>query len=520
MPDVDALVIGAGHNGLSAANILAREGMDVLVLEKTNFPGGMAASKELFPGYKHSVGAWALFVLHDQLIELMKLKEHGLELFTPPTSYCTFGSEGDAPFIFYSDEERMAEHILKDHGPQAIESLMEMYAYFDKFREIMDAERIKAPSTPEALIAAAPDQETREILGQLFTGSAVDVIRRFFPDPDQSRVIQGSLAAMAIDGTHLGPYSPGGALSMGYHYTAGSGAAEFRMAKGGIGAISHALVSSLESHGGEIQYKAVVKRFIVEEGRVVGVELRNGETITADVVLSSLDANTTFLKMVGEEHLPDTFVHQVKDIEYKNGYIQIHLTLSEAPVYEGRMGFTNEDDVRWLMAYIESPEQLAQCWEEYRRGEIPQNPVSYFYTPSLVDPSLAPPGKHTGTFFAHYFPYDIPAGKHNEYKQIMADRVIDQMAKHAPNLRDSIDDMVIMTHQYFEKTFGITDGDFSHGLIHPGQMFTGRPVNGWSDYATPLDGLYMCGAACHPGPGVTCAPGHNAAQKVLADRGA
>jgi phytoene dehydrogenase-like protein len=195
------------------------------------------------------------------------------------------------------------------------------------------------------------------------------------------------------------------------------------------------------------------------------VELRNGDLITSKVVLSSLDARTTFLGLVGEEYLPSPFVHAIKEIQYENGYVQIHLTLKEMPEYTGDLAFVNENDIRWLMAYIPSPDHLARCWEQYRRGQVPEDPV---------DPSLAPEGRYTCTFFSHYFPYAIPQKSHNELKKLMADRMIDQMAKHAPNLRDAIVDEVILTHQYFEKTFGISGGDFCHGLLHPGQMWDRR----------------------------------------------
>ena len=148
---------------------------------------------------------------------------------------------------------------------------------------------------------------------------------------------------------------------------------------------------------------------------------------------------------------------------------------------------------------------------------VAENPLSYCYIPSMVDPSLAPEGCHSATFFAHYFPYNIPQARHNELKEVMADRVIHQVAKYSPNFEKSITDRAVLTHQYFERKFNITGGDFAHGLMHPGQMWDKRPVPGYSDYRTPIDGLYMCGASCHPGPGVTGIPGYNGANRVLED---
>jgi phytoene dehydrogenase-like protein len=514
MADYDAIIVGAGHNGLAAASVLAKNGLRVVCLEKTNWPGGMAATKELFKGYKHSVGAWALLVFRQEMMKLLELEKYGLELLVPRTHYCVFGSPDDAPFIAYSDPAEQLEHLMKHHGADAVQGLAGLVEYLRVFKGALDAELLKAPESYEAVIAGAEQAKDREILAGVQRDSAMDVIRRFFPDPARHRHIQGSLSASAIDGTHMGPYTPGSALSLAYHYTMGD-EYTFRMPKGGIGAISHALVSALEAHGGEVQYKTQVKRFLIEDGKAVGVELRNGEMITAKVVLSSLDARTTFVGLVGEDQLPSSFVNDVKEIRYENGYVQIHLTMKEMPEFTGDLAFTNENDIRWLMAYIPSPDHLEKCWNQYRRGQVPDDPTSYMYMPSVLDPSLAPAGHYTCTFFSHYFPYSISKGKHNELKQVMADRVIDQMAKRAPNFRDAIVDQVVLTHQYFEKTFGITGGDFCHGLLHPGQMWDRRPVAGWSNYRTPVENLFMCGAACHPGPGVTGVPGYNGAQEVL-----
>ena len=242
-----------------------------------------------------------------------------------------------------------------------------------------------------------------------------------------------------------------------------------------------------------------------------------GEKIKAKTVLSSLDAKRTFTDLGREAKLPEEFLKSVNNIKYQNGYIQIHLTLSELPEFTGHLAFTNTDNIRWLMAYIRSPEHLEQCWQEYSRGEVPSDPVSYCVIPSVMDPTLAEGPGYTCTIFSHYFPYDIPEGKHNEYRDIMAERCIEKIAKYAPNFRDSIMDKITLTHKYFEKTFGITGGDFTHGLIHPSQWWDKRPIEGWSDYRTPLKNLYMCGASTHPGPGVTCIPGYNAANEVLKD---
>jgi len=514
--DFDAIVVGAGHNGLTAATVLAKNGLSVLCVEKNNWPGGMAATKELFDGFKHNVGAWGMLVFRDEMLKRLELEKYGLKLYRPRSSYCTFGAPEDVPFVGYTDTAEITEHLMKDHGPDALEGLAGLYNFLQKFKAVVDRDLFMEPRPLDKLIAEAPDDETRSILLKIFQGSAIDILRQFFPDPKKHRIIQASLCASAIDGTHKGPFTPGSGLSLAYHYTMGD-AYDFRTPKGGIGAFSQALVRAFEDRGGKIRYGAPVKRLLIEKGTIAGVQLRNGEKISAKVVLSNIDAYATFLGLVGEEHLPSDFVHAVKEIEYKNGYIQVHMTLKEMPEFTGHVAFANENNIRWIMAYIPSPEYLSRCWEQYRQGQVPDDPVAYCGFPSVLDPSLAPAGYYTCTLFSQYFPYDTPPGKHKELSRVMAERAIDQIAKYAPNFRSAIMDKVVLTQQYFESTYGATGGDYASGLIHPGQMWNNRPVPGWGGYTTPIKNLYMCGSACHPGPGITCVLGWNSAHRVLED---
>ncbi len=516
MADYDAIVIGAGHNGLAAATHMANNGLSVLCLEKTHQPGGMAATRELFKGFKHNVGAWALLIFRDEMIRNLGLESYGIEFVRPRSSYCVYGAPEDACFVGYADPNEIAEHIMKDHGLDAVESLANMANFIQKYRDLLDKEIYKSPDSLEKLIANAPDLETRQALIKIVYGSAMDVLRQFFPEQGKHNCILGSLCASAIDGTRMGPYTPGTGLSLAYHYTMGD-AYDFRTPRGGIGVLSDTIAKSVEDRGGTIRYGEQVKQFMIENGKITGVELKNGEKITARVVLSSLDARTTFMDMTGVDRLPSDLVQSVNEIEYRNGYVQIHLTLRELPKFSGHVAFANEDKLGWIMAYIPSPEHLSACWDQYRKGEVPDDPASYAAFPSMMDPGLAPEGQHTCTIYAQYFPTSIPQEKHKEMRDVMADRMIEQIAKHAPNFRDAIMDKVVLTHQYFEKTFGITKGDFCHGLLHPWQMWDKRPVPGWADYRTPIENLYMCGSACHPGPGVTCIPGYNGANAVLND---
>jgi phytoene dehydrogenase-like protein len=272
-----------------------------------------------------------------------------------------------------------------------------------------------------------------------------------------------------------------------------------------------------ERYGGEVRFKAQVESFLIEDGEVRGVRMRDGEEIRAGAVVSTLDANSTFNRLCEPGSLPTEFTNAVDDIEYTNGYVQLHLTIKRLPTFTKQLEFVNGTEQSWLIAYIKSPEQLHRAWKQYRAGQVPDDPAVYCYFPSQLDPSLAPEGSHTCTMFSHYFPADrdIPAGKHNELKNLMVERMLGQIEKVVPDFRDLIMDQVVFTQQYFQKAFGATEGDFSLGLLHPGQMFGDRPVPGWANHETPLANLFMAGGACHPGPGVTCLPGLNGARAVM-----
>ena len=523
MADYDAIIVGAGHNGLTAGIELSRAGKKVLIVEKTEGPGGMAATRELFPGFKHSVGAWALLVFREEMIKYLELDREGFELIRPESSYTVFGDEGQTPFIGYCDPIDLANHMVEDHGFEVMQGFQDLASYFTAWKEVFD-EYVGKPAPPlEEIIAGIADEEKREAVATLTYGSTVEVLRKFFPDPQMCGTIQGSLCASAVDGTHMGPFTKGSAASLSYHYCAGDNY-NFKIPKGGIGELSYALERVFNRYagelGGSIRYKNPISEFLMQDGVVSGVTLQNGENVTADAVISTLDANSTFLRLADSSQLPPDFVRCVEEIEYTNGYIQIHLTIKSLPEFTGHMSFVNGTPQSYLMAYIKSPEQLHQAWMQYQQNQVPDDPAVYCYFPSMLDPQLAPEGYHTCTLFSHYFPANPPKGEFKTMKNEMTDKLIAAIEKVAPGFSDLIIDKATFTQHYFERNFGATAGDFAQGLLHPGKMFGDRPVAQWSDqeqssYETPLENLFMASGACQPGPGVTCLPGMYGAQVVL-----
>ena len=413
MQDYDVIVVGAGHNGLTAGVELSRAGKRVLILEKTEGPGGMAATRELFPGFKHSVGAWALLVFREEVLRHLELDREGFELIRPESSYTVFGDAGDTPFIGYCDPIDLANHLVEDHGFEGMKGFQELASCFVAWKDVFD-EYVGKPVPPiEEIIAGIEDEEKREAVALLTFGSTVEVLRKFFPEEDMCGTIQGSLSASAIDGTHMGPYTKGSAASLSYHYCAGDNY-DFKIPKGGIGELSYALERVFRRYadplGGAIHYKSPIDRILMEEGVARGVQLENGEQFTAGAVISTLDAQSTYLRLADAAQLPADFVRSVEEIEYTNGYIQIHLTLKGLPRFTGHMAFVNDTPQSYLLAYIKSPQHLHRAWQQYKRGEVPDDPAVYFYFPSMLDPQLAPEGYHTCTLFSHYFPANPPKG--------------------------------------------------------------------------------------------------------------
>ncbi len=524
MADYDAIVIGSGNNGLAAATVLAKKGVKVLALEKNSYVGGMAATRELFQGFKFDIAAGTIFSLNSRVVEDLELEKCGLEMANAPTEaqilFIGFSAPGESPLISYRDKSQMAKHMLEDHGEDAVQGMMGLREFCSTTAESKNLfKALSPPGSLAATIDAAPTVQAKDMMRIAFFGSAMDLIGVFFPNPDKHKVMRAQMAFLAIQSASMGPFSPGTALCLVYTlaYLSGGQKRYGGHVKGGIGKLMEGLQGSVEESGGEVRLNSLVKRVLVDSGKACGVELQSGEKITATVVLSSLDPYATFMRMVGEDNLSADFVSMVKRINFNNTYLQIHVALKEPPRLAGDYAFANEPGSGYLgaMGMFHSPEHLEQCWDACKSGRIPEDPIVSCSFPSHGDDSVAPPGCHTAYIFVNYFPVTAPRDQHGRLRNEMADRVIDKITRYAPNFRDAIVDKAVLAPYHYESMFGCTNGDFNHGLVRPEQMCDSRPVAGWSQYKTPVENLYLCGAGCQPGPGVTFLPGYNSAHEVL-----
>jgi phytoene dehydrogenase-like protein len=521
MPDHDVIIIGAGHNGLTAGSLLARAGVDVLCIEKNRYVGGMASTVELFDGYHFEIAGSVVFPIAPYVVADLELENCGLVPIQREIMATNIGDPGEPALHMYTDPMRMLRHLAEDHGRDAAEGFARLAAFVQGPARALD--RFNPCSPPRSLgqiFDAAKSVEERNALRLCFFGSVMDVVDRFLPDPGRHRILRAMLAFLAVNSTFRGPYTPGSATCLFFALAAPENGWVMHKLKGGIGSLSQGLARKLLERGGKIRVHETVERILVEDGRATGVELASGERLTARKIVSNLDPTSTFRRLMDEALVPRDYLEGVKAIDHRGAYVQMQVALAELPEFAGEWAWLNQGGYRANVSVFNSPELLEENWVQCRRRQVPSDPCIGFQIPSVLDPELAPPGRHAGTLFSMYFPCEAPRAQHGRLKDEFAERIIAKMTRYAPNFRDAILHQATFAPYHYESMFGCTGGDFNHGLIHPEQMLDFRPVPGWGGgYRTPIADLYLCGASCHPGPGVTFLPGYNGAHVVMQDLG-
>ena len=365
---------------------------------------------------------------------------------------------------------------------------------------------------------AANDAERRAIHEMLF-GSAMDVIDRYLPDKDKHAVMRGMLAFLAVNSTYRGPYTPGSATCLAFALAVpDESTAMMTKLKGGIGALTEHLRELFISHGGEIKFRTKVEQILVDHGAVTGVRLRDGSTITAPVVVSNISPDVTLTELIAPEHVPAELISRVSGRDHRASFVQIHFALDGLPEFAPPYELLNEEGMQQSVGIFGSPEEQQRQWEICRQGIVPDNPSMGMQIPSVHDPSMAPPGKHAASAFAYAFPVEVDRDQHGHLKNEMAQRVIDKITRFAPNFKDIMIRHITFAPYHMNTMFGAPAGDFCHGLLHPDLMGPNRPgPKGFLDMPIPIDGLYLGGAGCHGGPGITFTPGYNAGYQALDD---
>jgi phytoene dehydrogenase-like protein len=521
MADYDALIIGGGHNGLVCAAYLARAGKRVLVLERREIVGGAAMSEEVFPGFRFSVFSYVVSLLRPEIIRDLDLPRHGLHIL-PLESTVTPLANGDY-LGQWSDHDQNRRELARH-------SLRDAEAY-DEFGRLMYQ---MARAVKPFLSMAPPDPASlapRDLLGmariakqlrglggdrfhalhKLLTMSAADYLDEWF----ETEALKATKSASGIIGTFLGPRSPGTAYVLLHHYM-GEIDGVFRawgFAKGGNGSVSAAIAAAAREHGAEIRTNAPVAKVLIENGRATGAVLENGDEIRAKLVVSSADPRRTFMQLVGPEHLPDEFAQAIRNFKFRGSSGKVNLALSELPNFTCLPGAGPH--LRGAISISPSIDYLERAYDDAKYGEVSRRPYMDIVIPSMIDPSMAPPGKHVMSIFVQYVPYKVNGGWTDAKREAFGDAVIDTVAEYAPNIKSAILHRQVITPADIERIVGISEGNIFHGELALEQMFFLRPVPGWAQYATPVDGLYQCGSGTHPGGGVMGASGRNAAMAIL-----
>jgi len=519
----NAIIVGGGHNGLTAAAYLARAGRKVLVLERRHVLGGAAVTEEVFPGFRFSVCSYVVSLLRPEIIRELELRRHGLEIlpldgtFTPAT---------DGRYLWrVHDHERtkceIGKHSTRD--AEAYDGFGEAMVEMARFvKPLLDT----TPSDPlsrdprELLKLAAIAKRLRALGGrarrlqlQLMTMSAADFLDQWF----ETDVLKATMSASGIIGTFLGVRSPGTAYVLLHHYM-GEIDGEFRswgFARGGTGAISGAIASAARAAGAEIRTETPVDGIRIKHGRAVGVGLATGEELEADVVISSLDPRTTFLRLVGERELPSEFVDEITRYRFRGSSGKVNLALDALPDFTCLPG--PGAHLRGAISVSPSVDYMERAYDQAKYGEFSRRPYIDMVIPTLSDSSIAPPGKHILSCFVQYAPYSLAYGTWDEQREAFGDAVVETLAEYAPNIRQIILHRQVLTPLDLERVFGLSEGNIFHGELTLDQLFFLRPVPGWARYSTPIRNLWMCGSATHPGGGVMGAPGRNAARRILRD---
>jgi phytoene dehydrogenase-like protein len=518
MTDYDAIVVGAGHNGLTAAAVLQRAGLRTLILEANTYTGGMAATVELIDGFHYEIAGSVQFPTAPQIS-----KELGLD--TLPTidaevQSVNLGDNGEEPMIFYRDPMQLMTHLAEKLGAEAVTGMAEMIGWSQGPAKALDRfEVCTLPKTLDEMYACAANEAERKAIHEVLFGSAMDAIDRFLPDKDKHAVLRGMLAFLAINSTYRGPYTPGSATCLAFALAVpNEGTAMMTKLEGGIGALCKHLHELFVSYGGEVRYRAKVEKILTDNGRVTGVRLKDGSEITAPVVVSNLSPDLTLIDMVGAEQLPNDLVTRLSGRDHRASFVQIHFALDGLPEFAPPYDFLNEPGMQGSVGIFGSPEEQQRQWEECKRGIIPDNPSMGMQIPSVHDPAMAPPGKHAASAFAYAFPVETSRDLHGQLKNVMAEKVIDKITRLAPNFRDIQIRHITFAPYHMQTMFAAPSGDFCHGLLHPDLMGFNRPgPKGFIDMPIPIEGLYLGGAGCHGGPGITFTPGYNAGHQVLED---
>ena len=519
----DAIIIGGGHNGLVNAAYLARAGKKVVVLERRHLVGGATVTEEIFPGFKFSVFSYVVSLLRPEIVRDLNLPMHGLTIL-PLESTLTPLPNGD--YLYRDGDHFRTLRDIARHSPHdaaAYDDYARWMYHMAKAVKYMLGIIPPDPTTlnPKDLGGLAGlgkhllglGAEQIYMLGKLMTMSAADFLEEWF----ESDPLKATMSASGIIGTYLGPRSPGTAYVLLHHYM-GEIDGAFRawgFQKGGTGAIAETIANAARSLGVEIRLNAGVKEVVVKNGRATGVVLQNGDELEAKIVVSSLDPKRTFLDLLEPGHLPEDQLDYIRKFNIRGSSGKVNLALDAAPNLTCMPG--EGPHLRGAISISPSLDYLERAYDDAKYGNFSQQPYIDMIIPSMIDPDMAPPGKHVMSCFVQYAPYQLREGTWEEKREAFGDAVVNTLSEYIPNLKDIILYRQVMTPWDIEQTTGLSQGNIFQGELSLSQLFFLRPAPGLAQYRTPVKNYWQCGSGTHPGGGITGAPGRLAAMEILKD---
>jgi phytoene dehydrogenase-like protein len=519
MTGYDAIVIGAGHNGLAAAVMLQKAGLRTLCLDAKLYAGGMASTVELFDGYRFEIAGSVQFPTAPVVIDELALDT--LPTIDLDVMSVALRGVGDAPLIQYSDPIKLFTHLGEVHGADAVNGMAGLMAWSQApTRALGRFEAGSPPKTFDEMYACATNEFERSAIDDMLFGSVTDVLDRYLPDREKHGALRGSMTVLAVNTLYRGPVTPGSAAALAFGLGVPAGdTMQMKKLRGGIGALTAHQCDLFESRGGELRLRTKVTAILVADGRVSGVRTEAGDTVSAPIVVSGIAPDVTLNEMIDPALLPADIRQRYARTDHRGSYLQMHFALDEAPRFAAPYEALNDPAMQASIGLFCTPEEVQQQWEDSRRAIVPADPTVVLQIPSQNDPDLAPAGKHAASAFALWFP--IEGGvDYGQAKVEMGRRVIDKITRLAPNFDRSIIRHTTFTPKHMGVMFGAPGGDYCHGLLNPDQIGPNRPgPKGFLGQPIPVEGLYLGSAGCHGGPGITFIPGYNAGCAALADLG-
>jgi phytoene dehydrogenase-like protein len=518
----DAIVVGGGHNGLTCAAYLAKAGRKVLVLERRYLVGGAAVSEEIHPGFTYSVCSYVVSLLRPEVIRELELSKHGLHIFPYEQVYLPT-EDGSDSLIAFADEAKARDEYRRfskrdaDMTPKFGDMMYKMAFAVKPILGYIPPDLAKPNMRDLGTFKSfgkhlgGLDKETFHQLSKIMTMSANDFVGEYF----ETDIIRAMHCLSGVIGTMLGPNSPGSAYVLLHHFMGDLDGAfsAWGTQRGGTGGISNAIASSARSYGAEIRVNAPVAQVIVKNGTAIGVALENGDEFFADTIVSGCDPKLTFRKFLEEKELPADLLRAIDKFKYRGSSGKVNLALDAMPIVKG---MKDPSMLRGGLDICPTVDYIEKAYDDAKYGGFSKRPAMEISTPTMVDPTMAPPGKHVMSIFVQYAAYNMDEyGNRDQQREAFGNAVIDTLSEFVPNLKEIILHKQVLTPWDLEDQIGLTEGNIFQGELTLDQLFFFRPAAGWADYRTPVRNYWQCGSGTHPGGGIMAGPGRLAAREIL-----